>query len=99
MKRALISIIAGAGLLVAPVASIAASTPLAPGHAAGVKQAENIAGMPVYALVGGVLVVVGIVAVASGQGGSGHIGTVTTCGSPSSPTTTCTSNTTATGTN
>ena len=66
---------AGAALMSAPVAYAAA--PLAPGGAAGVKTAESMAGVPVYAWIGGVLVVVGVVAVAS-NGGNGH-GTTTTC--------------------
>ncbi len=77
MKRALISILAGAAMLSAPVA-YAATSPLAPGGAAGVKTAENWGGVPVYAWVGGVLVVVGIVAVA-GNGSNGH-GVTSTCG-------------------
>jgi len=77
VKRALISILAGAAMLSAPVA-YAATSPLAPGGAAGVKTAESWGGVPVYAWVGGVLVVVGIVAVA-GNSSNGHTGTVSTC--------------------
>ncbi len=79
VKRALISILAGAAMLSAPVAYAATST-LAPGGAAGVKTAENWGGVPVYAWVGGVLVVVGVVAVASG-GSNGH-GVTSTCTPP-----------------
>ena len=92
MKRALISLVVGAGLLATPVASFAGSAPLAPGGAAGVRKAESIAGVPVYALVGGVLVVVGIVAVAGGNGG-GHVGTTTTGCDPSGNCTTPSSGT------
>lgn len=84
VKRALISLLAGAGLMLAPAATFAASFPLAPGGAAGVHKAENLGGVPVYAWIGGALVVVGIVAVASGNGG-GHAGTISTC-SPTDPT-------------
>jgi len=77
VKRALISILAGAAMLSAPVA-YAASTPLAPGGMAGVKAAQNWGGVPVYAWVGGVLVVVGVIAVASNNGNGGH-GATTTC--------------------
>lgn len=76
MKRALISLLAGAALLSAPVAYAAAS-PLAPGGAAGVKKAEDLGGVPVYAWVGGVLVVVGIIAVTANSS-NGH-GTTSTC--------------------
>jgi hypothetical protein len=84
VKRALISLLVGTGMLVAPVATYAASTPLAPGGAAGIHKAESLGGVPIYAWVGGVLVVVGIVAITSNNGGS-HIGTTTTC-SPADPT-------------
>ena len=75
VKRPLISLMAGAALMSATVAYAAA--PLAPGAAAGVKAAESMGGVPVYAWVGGVLVVVGVVAIASG-GSNGH-GTTSTC--------------------
>lgn len=79
MKKGLVSFLAGAALLASPVA-FAAPAPLAPGGAAGVKAAESMGGVPVYAWVGGVLVVVGLVAVLSDTG-NGHTAT-TTCGGP-----------------
>lgn len=70
MKRALISIAAGAALLFSSGA-YAASAPLAPGGAAGVKQAQEWSRIPVWGYVGGVLVIVGFIAVLS-DNGAGH---------------------------
>ena len=85
MKKSLISLMAGAALLASPVA-YAGSAPLAPGGPAGVQKAENIAGVPVYALVGGVLVVVGLVAVLSDTG-NGHAAVTTPPSTTSTATT------------
>jgi hypothetical protein len=82
VKKGLISLVAGAALLASSVA-YAGSAPLAPGGAAGVQKAENIGGVPVYALVGGVLLVVGFIAVLTDTS-KGNANS-TTCGSPSSP--------------
>jgi hypothetical protein len=79
VRKGLVSLVAGAALLASPIA-YAASAPLAPGGAAGVQKAQSFAGIPVYALVGGVLVVVGLVAVLSNTG-NGH-GAVCTTGAP-----------------
>lgn len=77
MKRALISILAGAAMFAAP-AAFAASTPLAPGGAAGVENAQNFDNGTWLAVAGGALVVAGLVVVLSNSG-NGSAGTVTTC--------------------
>lgn len=76
MKRAIISLVAGAALMVSPTA-FAASGPLAPGKAAGVEKAEGFDNNTWLAIAGGALVVAGLVVVLS-NGGNGH-GTTTTC--------------------
>ena len=75
MRRALVSVLVGVGMLISPVA-YGATTPLAPGGAAGVHEA-NLTRVPVYAWVGGALVIVGWVWVLSGNT-SHHPGTTTT---------------------
>jgi len=79
MKRAVVSILAGAALLATSTAFAAASsTPLAPGGAAGIHAAQSYRDVPVYAWVGGALVVVGLVWVLSDTGNS-HAGNSTSC--------------------
>lgn len=74
----MISLLVGAGLMIAPAVN-AATAPLAPGGAAGVKQAQMWGGVPIWAYVGGVLVIVGFVAVLSDTGnGTVHTTTTTT---------------------
>jgi hypothetical protein len=94
VKRALISLIVGAGLMISPGMSFAASTPLAPGGAAGVRQAQSMNGVPIYAIVGGVLVIVGFVAVLADNHG-GHASS-TTCAGADGSRTGCPSSTTTT---
>lgn len=105
MKRALISILAGATMLAAP-AAFAASTPLAPGGAAGVQKAQEFDQGTWLAVAGGALVVAGLVVVLSNNG-NGTPGTLTSCtptqtgaSCPVTPpvTTTSTSTSTSTGT-
>jgi hypothetical protein len=79
VKRALISIVAGAALLVSS-AAYAASTPLAPGGAAGIKQAQDWTRIPVWGYVGGVLVIVGFIAVLTDNGNGSAVGS--TCALP-----------------
>ena len=62
MKRALISLVVGVALSFSSTA-FAASGSLAPGGAAGVKQAQEWTRIPVWGYVGGVLVIVGFVLV------------------------------------
>lgn len=79
MKRALISVVVGATLLASSVSSVAfaASAPLAPGGAAGVKQAQEWSRIPVWGYVGGVLVIVGFVLVLT-DNSKGSVSTTTT---------------------
>lgn len=73
MKRALISLLVGAGMLITPVAYAAsapmapASTPLAPGGAAGVHNAD-LTKVPIYVWIGGALVIGGLAFALSGNG-------------------------------
>ena len=55
MKRALISLIAGAAFLAAPISAIAdnATAPLLPGGVAGVNQAQGLDDVPVLWWLGG----------------------------------------------
>lgn len=77
MKRALFSLLAGAAMLTAP-AAFAASTPLAPGGAAGVEQAQNFDNGTWLAVAGGALVIGGLVVVLSNSG-NGNAGALNTC--------------------
>ena len=79
MKRAIISVVAGAALVLSS-AAFAASAPLAPGGAAGVKQAQEWSRIPVWGYVGGVLVIVGFIAVLT-DSDNGHA-SGTTCFGP-----------------
>lgn len=76
MKRALVSIMAGAAMLSGSVA-YAGSVPLAPAGAAGVKKAEGMDNRTVMAIGGGALVAAGLIVVLS-DSGNGH-GVSTTC--------------------
>ena len=96
MKRALISTVAGEAILFSS-GVYAASTPLAPGAAAGIKQAQEWNRIPVWGYVGGVLVIIGFVAILSSNSG-GHGGTQT-CGGPDGSTGGCSPNSSGSGTN
>jgi hypothetical protein len=85
---------AGAALCVSSVA-FAAPVPLAPGSAAGIKQAQEWNRIPVWGYVGGVLVIIGFVAVLSNNS-SGHSGG--TCGTEN-PSAGCGPNSSGSGTN
>jgi hypothetical protein len=74
----MISLLVGAAMAVSPVA-YAASGPLAPGAAAGVKKAEMFSSASTLVWVLGAAVVVGGVALVVSNGSNGHPGTVSTC--------------------
>lgn len=68
MKRALISLVAGAALVAAPLSAIAADPagPLAPGSAAGVKQAQAFDNVPLVFWIGaGVIITAAILALSN----------------------------------
>lgn len=70
MKRALVSVVVGAAMLSGSVA-YAASAPLAPAGAAGVKKAEMIDDHTILVVGGGALVAAGLILVLSNNG-NGH---------------------------
>lgn len=84
MKRAMISLLIGAAMVVSPVA-YAASGPLAPGEAAGVKKAEIFSSDSTLFWILGAAVVIGGVALVVSGNSNGHPGTISTC----SPGATC----------
>lgn len=77
----MISLLIGAAMVVSPVA-YAASGPLAPGEAAGVKKAEMFSSDSTLVWVLGAAVVIGGLAVVLSGNGNGHPGTTSTCASP-----------------
>ena len=77
MKRTLISMTVAVALAASPMA-YAASSPLAPGTAAGVKKAQSFVNNDTLLWVLGAAVVIGGIALVA-SGGNGHVGVVSTC--------------------
>ena len=74
MKRALISLIVGAALTAAPISAMAddATGPLAPGNAAGVKEAQGLDNIPlVFWLGAGLVITAAVLAVSNNTSKSG----------------------------
>jgi hypothetical protein len=71
VKRALISILIGAAMVIGPLPAMSADTgPLAPGSAAGVKQAQGDNDPPLLWLVGaGVVIALGILILSNNNNG------------------------------
>ena len=89
VKKALIALVTSAAMAIAPLPAMSADTgPLAPGSAAGVKQAQADNDPPLLWLVGaGVVIALGILALSNNNNGGGGTST---------PTTTSTTSTTST---
>ena len=92
VKRALLSILVSAAMVFGSLPAMSADTgPLAPGAAAGVKQAQGVTDPPLIWLVGaGVVIALGILILSNNnEGGGGGTAPVT----PSTPSTTTTTTT------
>ncbi len=88
MKRALISLVVGAALAVAPLSALAADPTntdaatttghLAPGNAAGVKEAQGLANIPlIFWLGAGLVITAAILAVSNNNDNSTPAATTT----------------------
>ena len=87
VKKALISIITSAAMAIAPLPAMSADTgPLAPGSAAGVKQAQADNDPPLLWLVGaGVVIALGILALSNNNNGGGGAAPTTTTTTSTNP--------------
>ena len=87
MKKALISLLVSAAVVIGPLPAIAADTgPLAPGSAAGVQQAQAGDDPPVLWIIGfGVVVGLGILILTQNNHGNSLTQAPTTTTSPVAP--------------
>ncbi|HEX3485477.1 MAG TPA: hypothetical protein VHT51_10480 [Micropepsaceae bacterium] len=94
VNKTLVSLFVSAAIIIAPLPAMSADTgPLAPGSAAGVKQAQSDDNVPLYWLLGaGAVIALGVLALSNNNDNGSSPST------PSTSTTTTTATTTTTTT-